>query len=162
MELHIEVFHSEKWHQAATLQLLNPEKGCFGAVRLIYQQDYALDWMFRDDCYACSLNLPIELMVHHTSDRWFGFLEDIVPSGASRRFWLNRLGISHMPQAAQDSLLLEKCTIAPVGNLRISNSLPSKDDYPALKRKRFDIEDVIERQVDFFSKMRVNHRQYGW
>lgn len=149
MELHVDIYHSGQWHHAAVLQLLNPEQGRLSPTRLMYLQDYALDWMFRDDRFACSVNLPIELMFHHRSNQWFGFLEDIVPSGASRRFWVNRLGISHLPQGAQDTILLETCTIAPVGNLRIHNSLPSKDDFSTLGKKRFDIADVIERQVDF-------------
>ena len=91
MELQVDIFHSGQWHHAAVLELLNPEQGRLSPTRLMYLQDYALDWMFRDDRFSCSINLPIELMFHHRSNQWFGFLEDIVPSGASRRFWVNRL-----------------------------------------------------------------------
>jgi len=118
MELGIEIYYAGQWHEAAVLELLQTDQGRQSAVRLMYQQDYALNWMFRDDQHACSLNLPVELMLNHTSNRWFGFLDDIAPSGASRRFWVNRLGISHLSQGSQDSMLLEKCTIAPVGIIR--------------------------------------------
>ena len=149
MELYIEIYHSGQWHQAAVLELLQADKGRQGAVRLVYDQVYALNWMYRDDEYACSLNLPVELMLHHTADRWFGFMDDIVPAGASRRHWITRLGISHLSQGEQDSLLLEKGAIAPVGNMRIRNALPSREAYDLLENRRFDIDDVVERQVDF-------------
>nr|WP_239644381.1 hypothetical protein [Nitrincola lacisaponensis] len=149
MELYVEIYHSGQWHQAAVLELLQADKGRQGAVRLIYDQAYALNWMFRDDEHACSLNLPVELMLHHTSDQWFGFMEDIVPAGASRRYWITRLGIGHLSQGAQDSLLLEKGSIAPVGNMRIRNALPSREAFDLLENRRFDLDDVVERQVDF-------------
>lgn len=149
MELYVEIYHSGQWHQAAVLELLQADKGRQGAVRLIYDQTYALNWMFRDDEHACSLNLPVELMLHHTAGQWFGFMEDIVPAGASRRYWIMRLGIGHLSQGAQDSLLLEKGSIAPVGNMRIRNALPSRDAFDLLENRRFDLDDVVERQVDF-------------
>ncbi|EXJ12587.1 MULTISPECIES: type II toxin-antitoxin system HipA family toxin [Nitrincola] len=149
MELGIEIYYAGQWHEAAVLELLQTDQGRQSAVRLMYQQDYALNWMFRDDLHACSLNLPVELMLNHTSNRWFGFLDDIAPSGASRRFWVNRLGISHLSQGSQDSILLEKCTIAPVGNIRIHNAVPARDKYSLLENRRFEISDAVERQVDF-------------
>lgn len=53
-----------------------------------------------------------------------------------------------MSSAQQDSVLLRHGTIAPVGNLRIRESLPeTRSDN--LSKQRFTVTDVIERQVDF-------------
>ncbi|MBV1788328.1 HipA domain-containing protein [Marinobacterium sp. D7] len=147
MYLTVEIFHSGQWFPAASLELIDPKLGRLSPVRLVYQQNYALDWMFSDDEHACSLNLPVELMMTHDSRHWFGFLDDIAPSGAGRRYWIDHLGLGNLPQAEQDTLLLQKGSIAPVGNLRIREALPQKPER--LTQHRFSPQDVIERQIDF-------------
>ncbi|ALM52654.1 type II toxin-antitoxin system HipA family toxin [Halomonas huangheensis] len=148
MKLTVQIHLEHCWQDAATLMFDDPDSGVRGPCKLGYHQEHALAWMFRDDHHACSLNLPVELMYSHHSDHWFGFLEDIMPSGASRRYWVNQLGLQRMSSAQQDSVLLRHGTIAPVGNLRIRESLPeTRSDN--LSKQRFTVSDVIERQVDF-------------
>lgn len=149
MPLTIQIFHSRKWHDAADLDIPTPERGRAGPVRLSYRQDYALEWMERDDEHACSLTLPVELMLTHHLPRWFGFLDDIMPSGAARRFWAQQLGIAALPGPQQDHELLRKGCIAPVGNLRIKESLPVLAQNSTLSRIRFSIADVTDRHTDF-------------
>lgn len=148
MKLTIQIHLEHEWQDAATLTLENPDSGVGGRCRLGYHQRHALAWMFHDDHRACSLNLPVELMYSHQGDRWFGFLEDIMPSGASRRYWVNQLGLQHLGKAQQDSHLLRHGTIAPVGNLRVRESLPDVM-HDSLAKQRFSVSDVVERQVDF-------------
>lgn len=50
---------------------------------------------------------------------------------------------------AQDALLLLKGTIAPIGNLRIKESIPELPAVSQLRDLRFSIHDVVERQSDF-------------
>ncbi|SIR02723.1 type II toxin-antitoxin system HipA family toxin [Marinobacterium stanieri] len=147
MNLSIEIFDGGQWTQAASLLIEDPKKGRLSPARLDYNQSYAVDWMFNDDAHACSLNLPVELFLSHESNHWFGFLDDITPSGASRRYWIEHLGIGNLSVGEQDSILLEKGTIAPVGNLRIRESIPRKPE--GLLKQRFSIEDVIDRHIDF-------------
>jgi serine/threonine-protein kinase HipA len=149
MQLTIQIFHSGQWHDAADLDIPAPEKGRAGPARLSYRQDYALAWMEQDDEHACSLTLPVELMLSHDNPRWFGFLEDIMPAGAARRYWTQQLGIADKNGAEQDFPLLRHGCIAPVGNLRIKESLPVLPDNSTLQRARFTMTDVVERHTDF-------------
>ncbi|SEK19662.1 serine/threonine-protein kinase HipA [Halomonas daqiaonensis] len=149
MELTLQVHFDQSWHDAAVLALPNPDRGTRGASRLRYEPDYAVDWMFRDDHHACSLLLPVELMLTHDSTRWFGFLEDIMPAGASRRFWVNTLGLQDQSEGRQDADLLARGTIAPVGNLRIKEAVPERPADNSLSERRFPISNVVERHTDF-------------
>lgn len=92
--LTIQAFHHGQRHDAAELVIEYPAQGRRGPARLGYITDYALQWLDCDDVHACSLRLPIELMNTHQSPRWFAFLDDIMPSGASRRYWVTQLGIN--------------------------------------------------------------------
>ena len=57
------------------------------------------------------------------------------------------LSIGNLPIGEQESVLLAKGCIAPVGNLRIRESLPEK---PASSiDRRFNVNDVIDRDSDF-------------
>lgn len=149
MQLTVQIHHQADWRDMALLEIPDPARGTRGPVRLGYLQDYALDWMFHDDEHACSLTLPVELMMTHDGDRWFGFLEDIMPAGASRRYWIDHLGLQDLPSGEQDSELLRRGTIAPVGNLRIREAVPPRPAGNALEALRFPIADVLERHTDF-------------
>lgn len=149
MPLTIQIFHTGQWHDAADLDIPAPEKGRAGPARLSYRQDYALAWLEQDDEHACSLTLPVELMLSHDNPRWFGFLEDIMPAGAARRYWTQQLGIAEKSGAEQDFPLLRHGCIAPVGNLRIKESLPVLPANSTLQRARFTMADVVERNTDF-------------
>ncbi len=145
----MQVHFDQAWHDAAVLTLPSPDRGVRGASRLRYSPDYAIDWMFLDDLHACSLLLPVELMLTHDSPRWFGFLEDIMPAGASRRFWVDYLGLHQLPEGRQDAELLAKGTIAPVGNLRIKEAVPERSAENTLSERRFPMLCVVERHTDF-------------
>ncbi|MEC9482699.1 MAG: HipA domain-containing protein [Halomonas sp.] len=149
MPLTIQLFHHGQWHDAAVLTVDDPGRGRQGPVALGYETGYAIEWMRRDDEHACSLNLPVELMLNHHSPRWFGFLDDIMPAGASRRYWVAQLDIGDLPAYQQDYALLHHGTIAPVGNLRIKESLPALPETSQLKQRRFPLQEVAERHTDF-------------
>ncbi|RCV89988.1 type II toxin-antitoxin system HipA family toxin [Vreelandella rituensis] len=145
----VQIHIDQAWHDAAELSLLDQDKGVKGTSRLRYATDYAVEWLFRDDLHACSMQLPVELMLTHESSPWFGFLEDIMPSGASRRFWVDYLGLHDLPAGRQDVELLTHGTIAPVGNLRIKEAVPDVSAKQTLEERRFPMQSVVERQVDF-------------
>ncbi|MDR5862397.1 HipA domain-containing protein [Halomonas campisalis] len=149
MVLTIQIHFDQAWRDAAELTLPEPERGVRGTSRLRYSPDYALDRMFRDDLHACSMLLPVELMLTHESPRWFGFLEDIMPAGASRRFWVNYLGLQDLPEGHQDTELLARGTIAPIGNLRIKEAVPDPSAKDVLGERRFAMRSVVERDTDF-------------
>lgn len=148
-QLTLQILLEQKWQDIAQLTLIAPDKGPRSPCKLGYELDYSLQWLERDDEHACSLTLPVQLMANHESDHWFGFLDDIVPAGAARRHWVRFLGLNNLSEPAKDSVLLEKGTIAPVGNLRIKESLPVRDPRSTLHLRTFPIKDVVERNSEF-------------
>ncbi|WP_445773519.1 type II toxin-antitoxin system HipA family toxin [Shewanella sp.] len=147
--LTIQALIQQQWLDIASLTLVNPKKGLSSQTRLGYELDYAVDWLNYNDEHACSLTLPIQIMIEHEADRWFGFLEDIAPAGAARRYLVNYWGIQLLSPAEQDSFLLEKATIAPVGNLRIKQSLPTLPPDSTLHLRKFSVNDIVERESNF-------------
>ncbi|QAT83018.1 hypothetical protein EJ065_1415 [Corallococcus coralloides] len=75
--------------------------------------------------------------------RWPAFLDDIRPMGNARGWWLRRLNLPDV--VASDFEILRHGTIAPVGNLRIEESVPEKRAHP----KRFPRQAVIDREHAF-------------
>lgn len=149
MKLTVQIHFDQAWHDAAEVSLPAPEQGVRGSAQLRYATDYAVERLFQDGLHACSLLLPVELMLTHESSRWFGFLEDIMPAGASRRFWVDYLGLHDLPAGRQDAELLAHGTIAPVGNLRIKEAVPDAAAKSTLEERRFPMQSVVERQGDF-------------
>jgi serine/threonine-protein kinase HipA len=151
MELTVQIFVDDAWVDAATLEVVEPEKGSASPCKLGYDFDYALNLIdeFVNDERACSLLLPVELMEQHYQKHWFSFLEDIVPSGAARRILIRYFGLQQKNTAEQDIQLLKQGTIAPVGNLRIKESLPEIKEGSELEYRRYKASDVIERNADF-------------
>lgn len=142
--LTLQTYLDDAWQDAAQLYIHATEK----KVVLQYAQDYALSHLFHTLEAACSINLPVEPVLNYEAKGWFSFIEDILPSGASRRYWVERLDISRLSQWEQDIELLQKAVIAPVGNLRIKEALPLRYQ-DSLETLTFAQNDVVERQVDF-------------
>lgn len=83
------------------------------------------------------------------------FLFDILPSGAARRFLLKRLGGERPEGLNLDLYLLGRCTPAPIGNLRIKESVEAIAGSPVLG---FTRDEVISRDSRFLST-RMNRAQ---
>ena len=150
MQLTIQTYVEGQWCDAAQLTLTNPEQGHAGESLLGYHpQAYALEHLGRDGLAACSLRLPVDLMQIYRAKPWFNFLDDIMPAGASRRYWVSHLGIGHLSPKQQDAQLLARGTIAPVGNLRVKEAVPVVPAGSRLAHMRFSLADVVERQNDF-------------
>lgn len=152
MELTIQIYGEEGWCDAARLQL-----GGEGArsVRLAYEFDYALKHLLQNHTSgwrACALRYPIELMSPH-EERWFRFLDDIVPAGSARRYWVKQLNIGHLGEQVQERILLAQGSIAPIGNLRIKEAVESvlaqMPEQSRITQRRFPLAMVLERDTDF-------------
>jgi serine/threonine-protein kinase HipA len=149
-KLTLQLFIESQWQDAALLEMPASEAGRTGPATLGYEPpSYALEWMDYDDEHAVSLNYPVDLMQTYRAKPWFSFLDDIMPAGASRRYWVNQLDIAMLPPAQQDFRLLKEGTIAPVGNMRIKESVPEPVAGSQLESMRFSTKDVIERDSDF-------------
>lgn len=148
--LTLQLFTENQWQDAALLEIPLPEAGRISSATLGYEPpSYALEWMDHDDERAVSINCPVDLMQTYRATSWFSFLDDIMPAGASRRYWVSHLNIAHLPPAQQDFTLLKEGTIAPVGNIRVKESIPEPIANSQLENMRFSVTDVIERDSDF-------------
>ncbi|WP_234418409.1 hypothetical protein [Dongshaea marina] len=149
MALTIQTYIAGEWLDTASLQIDDPGAGRAGEIKMAYLKSYALKFYGEYGYEAVSLNRPVELMVTYSKSHWFAFLDDIMPSGAARKYWISHLGLSGLTSDQQDFALLEKGTIAPVGNLRIKESLPMLPEGSTLTTRRFPELDVIERDSHF-------------
>lgn len=94
---------------------------------------------------AVSARLPVDFDTYRLKQAP-AFLYDIVPSGAARRFLLKHIG-GEKPQGLSDDLfLLGRSTAAPIGNLRIKESIETLDRAVPMG---FSRQDVIIRDQRF-------------
>lgn len=144
MKITLQVFHNQKWHDAAELKADTQSQN----VSLDYLKPYKIDFLFEQLETACSVNYPVEIFQTYQKQGWLGFIEDILPAGSSRRYWIRRLGLEGVARWKQDIILLQQATIAPIGNLRVKEAVPEKfaDD---LQERRFSVSDVVEHNIDF-------------
>lgn len=148
-KLTIQALLHKEWRDIAELKILEPHKGSTGASELVYDLEYSISYLDRRDEYACSCILPVQIMIQYESKVWFGFLDDIVPSGAARRYLIQCWGLQKHSLVEQEFILLKKGSIAPVGNLRIKESVPKINPKSTLHLRKFTVEDVTERNIDF-------------
>lgn len=147
--LTLQIFLDGAWHDAVQLNFPIPEQGREGESELEYIFDYAINHFERYDLSACSALYPVELSHTRRHKPWFAFIDDIMPAGAARRFWVNQLGLENLPRLEQDFTLLKTGCIAPVGNMRIKEALPLTSSGQQIPKQTFTVTDVLERNTDF-------------
>lgn len=142
-----------QWHDTATLILHEPEKGLTGRCSVNYQPSYVLDNIEHlDSVFSRSVSAMVPLSwesVQYPISPAFIF--DIAPAGAAKRALLRHIGISKQPGRSRDAILLETCTAAPVGHLRI---LESVDDPDCREPIGFKLNDITEHGASF-----IDHAQ---
>lgn len=140
LQIHID----GRWTTAGTFESGQRDvaRGIAGGGYFEYDPDFILSHL--DNSPACRVGLcyPVNFELHK-SDRWPPFLLDILPSGAGRRVWLRRLGLTDN-EAADWQLLLNGAGNPP-GNLRVAEAvIPPAGPHPG-----FTKEEIIEKQADF-------------
>jgi len=107
---------------------------------------------------ALSLRWPLDLAPRQL-DHWPALLDDIGPGGAARRWWLGHLGLAHLEEREQRFVLLRDATIAPVGQLRIKESVAQLE--VAGEPRLFPVESVLERHHDFLDHAQLQGASVG-
>lgn len=72
-KLTIQALLDTNWLDIAELKLLESKQGSASASELEYELDYALQYLDKRDEHACSLSLPVQILIKHESSTWFGF-----------------------------------------------------------------------------------------
>lgn len=145
----VQTYLTGRWQDALRLVFDDPRQGPQqGACTLSYLAAYLsdhLDDFGKPTAAAVSANLPLSWEVERLS-HWPAFLHDILPAGAARRFLLPRLGLSAAEATQTDFRLLSRCTPAPIGHLRIRESLDERAQTPSVG---FTREQVVARDQGF-------------
>lgn len=146
MICHIEAYLNGRWQVAATFEPYpaTVERGVEGPCRLQYDVDYAVANLDNPRAEIVpGLKVGFELFQFET---WPAFLVDLLPSGAGRRAWLQRLQVPgdgpHL-----DWHMLTKGAGNPPGHLRIAEAVlpPPPDQF----RAGFTRLDILEQQENF-------------
>lgn len=146
--LTLQLFADGVWQDVMTLSFAKPEQGFVGPCAIAYEPAYVrhnLDAYQNFFAKAVSARLPVDF------DSFLlpaapAFIHDIAPSGAAKRFLMAHIGREKPEGVSDDLFLLTRSTPAPVGNLRIKESMTHLD---AAKPMGFTRQDVISRDQRF-------------
>lgn len=131
----LQAFLDQEWRDIAIIHFPEHDRALYASkyditypiTELEYETNYSVDYLYQDDNHAVSINHPVSLYFDDNgSPGWLKFLDDIVPSGASRRYWVQYLDIANLTVEQQNYELLYHGTISPIGNLRVKESLPAQ------------------------------------
>jgi serine/threonine-protein kinase HipA len=156
MDLDLQLFFADRWHDAGTISIPAPETGYRGASSVSYDLGYfadvasiefAADTPLRD-ARAFSVDIPVDLE-DRRYDTWPAFLLDLLPQGHQRERIAERLKLD--PDAASSDIhLLLHAGGSPVGNLRIKQA---RDEEIAraskLPRLGISMQDILSRSPRF-------------
>lgn len=142
----LQLFNKGEWWDAATLSFASEQLSATASLSYFPEYIAAVASYDVKDCWACTVNAPISI-IPTDYPHWPALLDDILPVGKSRDWWLQYLNVSRVDEFQQNYALLTNACMAPVGNLRIKESVPhqSSDGHQA----RFSINDVIQLQHGF-------------
>lgn len=142
-EVTLQLLTGGRWADAALLEMPTPEQGAAGPCNFEYLLDYYLERIGSNTpLEQASVRFPL-IFGPTCLRRWPAFLDDIRPLGGAGAWWLRRLGLKGT--TADDFRLLREGTIAPIGNLRIKESVPAKTAAPP----RFPSQAVVDREHGF-------------
>ncbi|MFK3770685.1 type II toxin-antitoxin system HipA family toxin [Pseudomonas putida] len=148
LKLTIQAFSDGAWGDAATLTVENPERVADGRCLVAYDSDYIIANLDRmeDRCeLALSVNLPLN-WDHHDVTGYPAFLYDIIPSGAAKDSLESRYGRLKPEGVEMGLYLLERFTSAPIGHLRIKESV---EGLQPDRNEAFAHAEVVERTNEF-------------
>ncbi|MGF0240176.1 type II toxin-antitoxin system HipA family toxin [Gordonia sp. IEGM753] len=146
--LTLQTYTSGKWLDAMTLVFADPEKGFEGPCRFGYKNDYVaanFECIESPFSKAVSAKLPLD-WDSFSLKKAPAFLLDIVPAGAAKRFLMARLGQEKPEGISADLYLLGRSTPAPIGHMRIKESVEASVERTAMGFAR---EEVIARDNTF-------------
>ncbi|CAM3755618.1 type II toxin-antitoxin system HipA family toxin [Rheinheimera salexigens] len=156
MKLTLQLFNDNQWHDAFDIVIESPELGKRSKVSLKPLLEYAKKYFDDKGSRSFTTETAVNLMDIKTYSSWPALFEDIMPMGYAQNQWLNMLNMQNSPTPEQDVALLRLGTIAPIGNMRIKESIEHalKDQVGQLVQMRFVKDKAIERDTDFLDYAR--------
>lgn len=156
MKLTLQAFNDGAWQDAYLITLVKPEQGRNGAARLQAFKGYAASYFDQAGAYSFTAHHAVNPMDIQAYSSWPAIFDDLMPTGYARLQWLNLLGLQHAAATEQDIELLSRGIIAPIGNLRLKESVEYvlTEHSDALDVMRFPQSMLIQRDHDFLSYAR--------
>ncbi|MGH8382096.1 type II toxin-antitoxin system HipA family toxin [Pseudomonas sp.] len=146
--LTLQLYADGRWQDVMSMNFAQPENAFLSPCEIAYKSDYIrnnLDAYQSTFAMAVSARLPVDYDTFSLKQAP-AFLYDIAPSGAAKRFLLKHIG-REKPQGLGDDLyLLGRSTPAPIGNLRVKESVEALD---GAKPMGFTRQDVVIRDQRF-------------
>jgi hypothetical protein len=126
------------WHDAALVEVQDPDAGIASPTTLAYDTQYYFTFgnqAFCDgqpaiDCRALSVLRPLDL-AGVRQGTWPPFLLDLLPQGAARRRLADELGLD-ADSKALDLPLLMRGAGAPIGNIRVKEAWTAEQERLAM------------------------------
>lgn len=146
--LTLQVYGAGLWQDAMDLSFTEPSMGFLSPCRFAYKSAYInanVDDYLSPFAQAVSARLPVDFETFSVREAP-AFLHDIAPSGAAKRFLVAHIGRQKPEGLSDDLYLLRRSTPAPVGNLRIKESVEALGHDQPLG---FTREDVVNRDQHF-------------
>ncbi|WP_124388823.1 HipA domain-containing protein [Pseudomonas sp. R5-89-07] len=139
--LTLQIFTAGHWRDAMRLEFPEPQRGLEGPCRFHYRQDYLVDHL--EDIQlpfsmSVSARYPLDWNVASLPSAP-AFLHDIVPAGAAKRSLIRRIGHEKPEGINADLFLLGRSTPAPVGNMRVKESVEAASGGVALGFARHEV-----------------------
>ena len=146
--LTLQAYTTGKWLDAMTLVFVEPEKGFEGPCRFAYKKDYiANNFEYIESPFSKAVSARLPLDWDSTSlKKAPAFLLDIAPAGAAKRFLMARVGQEKPEGISADLFLLGRSTPAPIGHMRIKESVDAVVERVAMG---FPRNEVVDRDNTF-------------
>ncbi|CEA03882.1 hypothetical protein BN1049_01265 [Pseudomonas saudimassiliensis] len=134
-----------RWQDAMVIRFDQPEQGLASVCSAEYVSRYLVEHLHALDSVlqpSVSAGYPLSWDIYRGIAP--AFLHDIIPAGAARRHILARMSVPL--GTGEDFFLLQQCTTAPIGHLRILEGVEGLPSSPLIG---FSRSDVIRRDVRF-------------
>lgn len=148
MEIILQKYIDNKWVDAALLTIPDSEltKGVESRIHFEYLPEYVYEYASHPGA-AISVRYPVNYELIHEHG-WLPFLYDLLPSGAGRRNWINRLALGNDSRQV-DSILLREGAHNPIGDLRVKPG-----EFTAISHPGFLLGEITERGEMFIDYAR--------
>ena len=148
LSLTVQIYSKGNWHDAMQLTFDDPAKGLESRCSFGYDQRYLvehLEQIATPFAVAVSARLGLQWEGWRTQGAP-AFLHDIAPAGAGKRFLMAHIGQDKPDDIHAELFLLMRSTPAPIGHMRIKESVAEPQDRQPMGFAR---QEVIQRDHRF-------------
>lgn len=151
LRLTLQLYGAGAWADAMTLSFDNPEEGFASPCSFGYVPQYLVDNL---EAVASPLSRSVSAQIPlgwqpWREDRAPAFLYDLVATPAARRFLLRQIGHERPDGMGSELFLLARSTAAPIGHLRIKESLAGLHRRPTLGFTREQVATLDNRFLEY-------------